>query len=77
MTLNEITPFIEKGLPFKRTDWENDFYLYYDTKESVFFRHVYRSEHNDAYDIKEYTLGLDLDDLLATDWVSFAWGEVK
>jgi len=76
-SLHNILHLVSAGLPFRRVAWENDFYLYYDIENSSFMRHVYMYELGEDYDMKEYSLGLDLDDLLAKDWVALTWESVK
>ena len=77
MTLQEITPSIEKGLPFRRSDWEDDFYYFYNTDNSRFVRHTYMGDLGDDYDMIEYTIRLDLEDLTAKDWIVLTWESVN
>jgi hypothetical protein len=76
-SLDSCMELIKTGLPFRRAGWENDFYYFYDTEKSWFVRHEYMGDHGDDYDMIEYTLRLDLEDLMAKDWIVLTWESVK
>ena len=76
-SLDSCLELIKTGLPFRRVGWENDFYYFYDTKNSWFVRHEYMGDHGDDYDMIEYTLRLDLEDLMAKDWIVLTWESVN
>lgn len=76
-SLDSCLELIKTGLPFRRAGWENDFYYFYDTEKSWFVRHEYMGDHGDDYDRIEYTLHLDLEDLMAKDWIVLTWESVN
>ena len=69
MTLHEITPSIENGLPFRRASFPEKLYYYYDMNDKWFIQ--VNSE--TGCEIIMYTLDLNLDDLMATDWEVDEW----
>lgn len=75
-SLSSCMKLIAKGFPFKRVGWDNYFY-YYDTKNSWFIKYRYTSDHGDNYEIIWYTLDLSLESLMAKDWIVLTWDAVS
>ena len=69
MTLHEITPSIEKGLPFRRASFPEKLYYYYDMNDKWFIQ----GNSETGCEIVMYTFDMKLDDLMATDWEIDEW----
>lgn len=69
MTIHEISPSIGRGFPFKRDVWPQKLYYYYDRDDQWFIQ--VNSE--TGCEIIMYTLDLNLEDLMATDWGVDEW----
>ena len=76
-SLSSCMKLIKAGMPFKRIAWGDHFYYFYDTKESWFIKHRCQGEHGDDYEIIEYPLDLNMEDLMAKDWVVLTWESVQ
>jgi hypothetical protein len=71
MTLNEVSPSVSKGLPFRRAAYPSKLYYYYDLNDKWFIQ--VNSE--TGCELITFTLDLKLEDLTATDWEVDEWDD--
>jgi hypothetical protein len=71
MTLNEVSPSVSKGLPFRRASYPSKLYYYYDLNDKWFIQ----ANSETGCELITFTLDLKLDDLTATDWEVDEWDD--
>ena len=69
MTLQDISPPVANGRPFRRDIWPEKLYYYYDKDDQWFIQ----ANTETGCEIIMYTLDLKLEDLMATDWTLDEW----
>lgn len=65
---------IKDGLPFRRASWPEGLYYYCAIDEPT---HWFVQVNKGGYEVITYSLNLELEDLLAKDWVVLNWEAVE
>jgi len=74
-SLSSCLGHIKDGLPFRRESWPDGLYYYCTIDEpNKWFVRVYKRRESELI---TYSLDLELEDLLAKDWVVLTWESVK
>ncbi len=74
-SLTSCLGHIKDGLPFRRESWPEGLYYYCAIDEpNKWFVRVYERRESE---LVTYSLDLELEDLLAKDWVVLTWESVK